>query len=99
MPSKLSTTINKIGAIPNLTNSALVDEFYSYMKTNGASKRHQNNSLKMVISYANYLGKDVKFYDIKTKEQVITFLNTKLRVQKTTTTKGGLLLGITIWYT
>jgi integrase/recombinase XerD len=79
MPSKLSTTISRIGAIPNPTNSTLVGEFHGYMKTNGASERHQNNSLKMVISYANYLGKGVKFYDIKTKERVITFLNTKVK--------------------
>ena len=62
MPSKLSTTISKIRDIPNLTNSSLVGEFYEYMKTNDASERHQNNSLKMVIAFANYLGKEISFY-------------------------------------
>jgi ribosomal protein L40E len=79
MPSKLSTTISKIRDIPNLTNSSLVGEFYEYMKTNDASERHQNNSLKMVIAFANYLGKEISFYDIKDKEQVISFLDTKVK--------------------
>lgn len=79
MPSKLSTTISKIRDIPNLTNSSLVGEFYEYMKTNGASERHQNNSLKMVIAFANYLGKEISFYDIKDKEQVTSFLDTKVK--------------------
>jgi integrase/recombinase XerD len=79
MPSKLSTTISKIRDIPNLTNSALVGEFYEYMKTNGASERHQNNSLKMVIAFANYLGKEISFYNIKHKEQVTSFFDTKVK--------------------
>ena len=79
MPSKLSTTISKIRDIPNLTNSSLVGEFYEYMKTNSVSERHQNNSLKMVIAFANYLGKEISFYDIKDKEQVTSFLDTKVK--------------------
>src|SRR5919199_1197951 len=51
MPSKLSTTISKIAAIPNPTNSMLISEFHNYMETSGASERHQNNSLKMVIAF------------------------------------------------
>jgi hypothetical protein len=41
MPSKLSTTISKITAILNTTNSALIRKFYEYMNTNGALERHQ----------------------------------------------------------
>ena len=70
MPSTLSTTISKIATVPNNTNSTLIDEYYQYIKTNGVSERHQNNSLKMVIAFANSLGKDITFYDIKSKEQV-----------------------------
>ena len=78
MPSKLSTTISKIATVPNATNSTL-GEFYHYIKTNGASERHQNNSLKMVIAFANSLGKDVTFYDIRSKEQITSFLDTKVK--------------------
>jgi hypothetical protein len=82
MPSKLSTTVNKIATIPNHTNSILITEFHKYMKTNGASERHQNNSLKMVIAFAFFIEKDVTFYDIKDKEQISSFLDTKIRSQE-----------------
>jgi hypothetical protein len=52
------------------------------MKTNGASERHQNNSLKMVIAFAFFIGKDIIFYDIKDKEQISSFLDTKIRSQE-----------------
>jgi hypothetical protein len=79
MPSKLSTTVSKIETIQNPTNSSLIGEFYEYMKTNGASEQHQNNSLKMVIAFANHLGKEISFYDIKDKKQVTSYLDTKVK--------------------
>jgi integrase/recombinase XerD len=79
MPSTLLTTISKIATVPNNTNSTLIGEYYQYIKTNGVSERHQNNSLKMVIAFANSLGKDITFYDIRSKEQVTSFLNTKVK--------------------
>jgi hypothetical protein len=30
----------------------------------------------MVIAFANYLGKEISFYDVKDKEQVTSFLDT-----------------------
>ncbi|HZC21651.1 MAG TPA: hypothetical protein VE223_08405 [Nitrososphaeraceae archaeon] len=61
MPSTLSTTISKMATVPNNTNSTLIDEYYQYIKTNGVSERHQNNSLKMVIAFANSLGERYYF--------------------------------------
>jgi hypothetical protein len=49
------------------------------MKTNGASEQHQNNSLKMVIAFANHLGKEISFYDINDKKQVTSYLDTKVK--------------------
>jgi hypothetical protein len=72
MPSKLSTTISKISTIPNSTNSSLITEFHTYMKTNGASERHQNNSLKVCNAFAFSLGKDITFYDIDKKDQILS---------------------------
>jgi integrase/recombinase XerD len=79
VPAKLSTTISKIATISNTTNSALVKKFCEYMKANGASERHQNNSLKMVIAFANFLGPDVTFYDIMRKDQITAFLDTEIK--------------------
>jgi integrase/recombinase XerD len=79
MPLKLTTTISKIATVPNPTNAAIINEFYQYMKTNGASEHHQNNNLKVVIAFAKFLGPDISFYDIERKEQIIKFLDTKAK--------------------
>jgi hypothetical protein len=61
MPAKLTTTINKISSVPNPINSVIIREFSEYMKDNGSSE-HQNNNLKTVIAFANFLGSHI--YDI-----------------------------------
>jgi integrase/recombinase XerD len=79
MPTKLSTTVSKIHTIPNATNATIIEEFHKYMKDNDASERHQNNALKVVIAYAKFLGSDNTLYDIKHKEQITSFLDTKIK--------------------
>ena len=80
MPTKLTTTINKIASLPNSTNSALINEFHQCMKSNGASERHhQNNNLKAIIAFANFLGTDTTFFDIQLKEHITSFLDTKIK--------------------
>jgi hypothetical protein len=98
MPSKLSTTVSKISNIPNPVNSMLITEFHKYMQTSGSSERHQYNSLKMVIAFAFFIGKDVTLYTINRKEQIFSFLDTKSRPMKKILIKGGLLPGIIILY-
>ena len=79
MPTKLTTTISKIASIPNSVNSELIDDFYKYMKSNGASERHQNNNLKVMIAYARFLGTGISFYNVQKKEQIMGFLDTKMK--------------------
>jgi integrase/recombinase XerD len=79
MPVRLSTTVSKIASLPNAVNAALMSEFYHYMKNNGASESHTNNSLKTNMAYAIFLGPDVTFYDVKRKEEIIAFLDTKIK--------------------
>ena len=83
MPFKLSTTIGKIQNIPNSNNIEIINEFLEYMRSNGSSEYHQNNNLKVVITFSNFLGnflgKDISFYDTNNKEQVLEFLNTKVK--------------------
>jgi integrase/recombinase XerD len=52
------------------------------MKTNGASERHQNNTLKVLIAFAFSLGKDITFYDVDKKDQILSFLDTKVKTQE-----------------
>ena len=79
MLTKLTSTISKIASLSNSTNSGLINEFYQYMKSNGASERHQNNNLKAVLAFANFLGTDTTFLDVKLKEQIMSFLDTKIK--------------------
>jgi len=79
MPTNLTTTVSKMASIPNSVNSELINDFYQYMKSNGASERHQNNNLKVMIDYAKFLGTGVSFYNIQKKEQIIEFLDTKIK--------------------
>ena len=79
MPATLSTTISNIKNIPNNVNTELVREFYQYMVYNGASERHQNNSIKAVTAYARFLSPDINFWQINRKEQLLAFLNTKIK--------------------
>ena len=79
MVAKLSTTINKIQSLPNSFNSKIINEFLIYMKGNGSSERHQNNNLNVLIEFSNHFDSDTTFYDINTKEQVLSFLDTKIK--------------------
>jgi hypothetical protein len=79
MPQKLTTTVNKITTLSNSVNASIIDEFYQYMRSTGTSEHHQNNSLKVVIAFAKFLGSDTTFYDIQRKEQTMRFLDTKVK--------------------
>jgi hypothetical protein len=82
MPTTLTTTISKIQFVPNRINASLITEFHNYMVSSGASQRHQNNSLKMVIALAKYLGPNCTFYDLRRPEQIIPFLDTKIKSEE-----------------
>ena len=49
------------------------------MRSNSSSEHYQNNNLKVVIAYINFIGKDNSFFDIKKKEQIVEFINTKVK--------------------
>ena len=48
------------------------------MKENGASERHQNNNLKAIISFSNYIGQTY-LINIDKKEDVLSFLQSKIK--------------------
>lgn len=77
MPFTLQTITKKIEFIPNTVNRNLVEEFCAYMLEKDLSKNHQVNNLKVIISFANYLGPDVTFHNLEKKEQILEFLDTK----------------------
>ncbi|HZC50287.1 MAG TPA: hypothetical protein VE244_14650 [Nitrososphaeraceae archaeon] len=48
------------------------------MKSNGASESHQNNNLKVLISFAHFL-ESVTFFDINQNDIITNFLDTKIK--------------------
>jgi hypothetical protein len=79
MVAKLSTTIEKIQRLSNSSNIKIINEFLIFMKNNGSSQRHQNNNLNVIIEFSNYLDSNTTFYDINKKEQILSFLDTKIK--------------------
>ncbi|HEX6293778.1 MAG TPA: hypothetical protein VFZ46_01370 [Nitrososphaeraceae archaeon] len=49
------------------------------MKRIGTSERYQNNNLKAIIAYSKFLGPSISFFEIKSKGQIISFLDTKIK--------------------
>jgi hypothetical protein len=79
MVAKLSSTINKIQNLANSSNIETLTEFLIYIKENGSSERHQNDNLNVIIEFSNYLDHNTSFNDISKKEQILSFLDTKVK--------------------
>ncbi len=79
MPVKLATTITNICSISNCSNEALLHEFNQYMKSIGTSDNYQNGNLKIMIYFAKFLGCNTNFYDIHKSEQIVAFLDTRIK--------------------
>jgi integrase/recombinase XerD len=97
MPVKLSTTVNNINTIPNKENQMLVKEFYEFMKTSGTSYKYQNNNLKTIIAFGKFLGPFVSFYSITKRDQIIKFLNTKIKDIANDPDNDGLQYGMIVF--
>ncbi len=76
---KLETTLGHLDRIPNQTNKKLLVEFHDYLKDIDTSENYQNQMLKELISFAEFLGEKISFYDVHEREQVTTFLETKIK--------------------
>jgi integrase/recombinase XerD len=79
MTMKLSTTLIHLDTIPNPVNASLVKEFYEYLKQLGTSENYENQNLKQIINFARYLGAEKTMSDVKSKDDIVTFLNTKMK--------------------
>ncbi len=78
MPAKLSTTLENIEKkVDNKVNRDLIIEFYDYLTSIDTSESYQNGLLKVIIRFAEYIGTNTTFYQINTKEQILTFFKYK----------------------
>lgn len=79
MPIKLSTTVNKFSFLQNAENASLLFELYEFMRNNGLSERHINNTLKTHLTFAEFLGPNISFYQIDKKDLMVCFLDSKIK--------------------
>lgn len=79
MPVRLSTTVGSISSIPNSVNSRIIYEFHQYMKSIGISDSYQNGNLKIIIYFARFLGSATDFLSVMKKEQILSFLDTRIK--------------------
>ncbi len=80
MPVRLDTLVDNIEkSITNPINAKLIREFYQFMKTNETSESYQKNNLKVIINFAKYQTTDISLYDIDKKDQILEFLDSKIK--------------------
>ena len=91
MPSNLSTTVDKVMNLANQKNSKLILKFLDFMKENGASERHQNNNLKTILAYSQFINSRLQV-DINSQEGVTSYLQTKINPKRKIVNKSGLHL-------
>jgi len=78
VPAKLTTTVEKIKRLSNRYNSHLILEFHEFMKENGASERHQNNNLKTILSFSQFLDSK-SLIEVDRREDIAVFLQSKIK--------------------
>jgi hypothetical protein len=47
------------------------------MRSKGSSEHHQNNNLKVIITFSNFIRSS--FYAVNKREQILEFLNQKVK--------------------
>ena len=77
MPTKLKDTLEKVRKIDNRSNSDLLKEFYEYLRSVRTSERYQSDVLKVLVKFSEFVNDDL--VSIQKKQQVIAFLNTKIK--------------------
>jgi hypothetical protein len=77
MPTKLKDTLEKVKKLDIKSNSYLLIEFYEYLRTVRTSERYQSDILKVLVKFSEFINDNLM--NIQKKEQVISFLNTKIK--------------------
>jgi integrase/recombinase XerD len=80
MTVRLSTTVRNIEkTISNPENVEIILRFFEFMKRIGTSERYQNNNLKAIIAYTKFLEPSISLDQVKSKSQITSFLDTKIK--------------------
>lgn len=95
MPFTLKTITSKIETVPNTVNRGLIAQFYENMKERDVSNNHKINNLKVVMSYAYYLGPETSFMKLtRGMKSCLSWIPRKGQ-SKAIQTRSGSLHGIT----
>jgi integrase/recombinase XerD len=81
MSTKIPTLLTKIDSLPNTENASIILDFYKYMQDRGSSENHISNNIKVILDLASFLG-PLGYQDIEKKEQILLFLNLKIKDSK-----------------
>lgn len=79
MPVKLETSLKNIQLLGNTKNSELIHQFYLYLRSVNTSECYQNQNIKALINMAKFFGSDLEFNQISKKEEILSFLDTKIK--------------------
>ena len=82
MPIRLDTVLKKVEDLPNRINSDLLKDFYRHMKDNGTSQNYQKGNLKAMVHFAKHLDLAISFYNVNQQEQIVKFLDTKVKPEQ-----------------
>jgi integrase/recombinase XerD len=76
----LQSVLAMIPTLQNQVNAGLINDWYSYMTEQGNSESYRKTNVKIAVYFAKSLRPELMtFWDIKKKEQITTFLNTKIK--------------------
>jgi hypothetical protein len=79
MPVKLKTSLKNIQLLDNSNVAKLIHEFYLYLNPANTSESYQNQNIKALINMAKFFGKDLEVIQISKKEEILSFLDTKIK--------------------
>src|SRR5919108_3466980 len=81
MSIKISTLLTKVHSLTNRQSAATILDFYKYMQDKGSSENHMINTIKVVLELAVFV-EPQGFESIKKREQILLFLNLKIKDSK-----------------
>ena len=77
MPQKLETVLAKVEEIENSENKKIILEYHRYLISRDTSTNYQKDNIKLIYMFAKFLGESAVFSNVKDRETIIEFLDTK----------------------
>lgn len=83
MPVTLIRTVNNIDLqLKDKRSRDILTSFYKYLKSKGVSESYMNNALKVGLKFCRYYDMQKSIDDIKEKQDILNFLDTKVKTQE-----------------